>query len=1181
MPPRKRRQSAQGEEILKENVEGAVSPVGVGTESGKQVKNVPKTPDTNSQPERRLTARQQSKQDALQESYLAGKSKDPAVPSTSAAETSAKQPTRFSTRIVKRPRRDLSPPESPVKKGKKVAAVPPVTTTPETKGKRQWELWSVEDKDSFFEGLCEYGKDFESIHNLIVNKCKKKGGVLPITVKNKEQVRHFYYRTWHKISKLIQPVEDLKKDIQELYGLISYSVLRKKLRGGVNPNDKNWQKLNDLVHQGIATIKVKGKRIRVKTPVCSALKKLNCFEEPKRDPGAKVPEKIRVEFRPKTNIAWQHVQDVSHNPRVRVTVRSERHLQSLVKYLEQKWKPPRLKLRESLTDGEQGCEEFRVYPHRDSTLRNISMEAIDEPVLQFCLNKHCKDNIFSPSTSKRKKDKEVPVKTSSVCTNTENSPDSSKAVISEPCCACNDACNNCAFKCLKSCGPSNDLVKSCASKDAVKLCSCMCNKDKIGLEKHSLEKVIDGSNFMEGEGHKDPPARSLFSAITESSKSVKIPSDVSDIKCVLAQNESPKYRSDEVTPSLSSSRTFSVPDLSEMVDGENAMFPDTIGDNCQEASIEVTVSENNSDAKVEQDVDGNGCFGATKYVPNVITSGEVEKNCNKNMANAESSQTDFEKVFKGMLDNGWGVDEGDNLTLAELYLMFGEDGELKFEYDWVSLRREAELLQEKLLINLNNMLRRLSHLAMIEFTDFTKSSGANTTCQLCGQSPSKKSHGRGKDKSPVGSARASKPGKDASTQTQGLRLNPTLIGPGISTPGQNGVFRIPVLPAPVHSQPKTTTTVVTQPSKEQLARYNPTHNTTQKQLMRPRKLKPMSRSRPGTAGSLVQRTILPKNSEYITIIPMMPGTQIPNPSPEKTTTETIVGHPINGIQKHPITVMPSSPSVSVSMRNPVLLGSPSVTTSPSTDTSGLMEMSLSPEGDQTLLRIPAAHLGSMSQEALKAAGLSTMPGTPISVPISVSTTPVTMHAGSYSLLATSTAVTNAKGSLSPPNLSALLDISLPTGDLETDTTFSGLLEDNKTLTLDPGLTTPPIGAITEHQPQKSEGLHSPPVRSLFQTSPTPDQQWLTGDVQDLSLSSFLDTPSRPATSSSGSMFNPNMPMSLFNENSRDFQSHRIDVDTTLQSMMNESSMDYVKKFADLAEQIVQNDSSTEHTKKPV
>jgi len=30
--------------------------------------------------------------------------------------TTARQPTRFSTRIVKRPRRDLSPPDSPVKK---------------------------------------------------------------------------------------------------------------------------------------------------------------------------------------------------------------------------------------------------------------------------------------------------------------------------------------------------------------------------------------------------------------------------------------------------------------------------------------------------------------------------------------------------------------------------------------------------------------------------------------------------------------------------------------------------------------------------------------------------------------------------------------------------------------------------------------------------------------------------------------------------------------------------------------------------------------------------------------------------------------------------------------------------------------------------------------------------------
>lgn len=61
-------------------------------------------------------------------------------------------------------------------------------------------LWTTEDKNLFFEALNEYGKDFEAIHLYISNKLKKKG--LPESViKTKDQIRHLYYRTWHKISK--------------------------------------------------------------------------------------------------------------------------------------------------------------------------------------------------------------------------------------------------------------------------------------------------------------------------------------------------------------------------------------------------------------------------------------------------------------------------------------------------------------------------------------------------------------------------------------------------------------------------------------------------------------------------------------------------------------------------------------------------------------------------------------------------------------------------------------------------------------------------------------------------------------------------------------------------------------------------------------------------------------------
>ena len=48
----------------------------------------------------------------------------------------------------------------------------------------------------------QHGKDFEAIQNNIALKYRKKGRPASM-VKNKEQVRHFYYRTWHKITKYI------------------------------------------------------------------------------------------------------------------------------------------------------------------------------------------------------------------------------------------------------------------------------------------------------------------------------------------------------------------------------------------------------------------------------------------------------------------------------------------------------------------------------------------------------------------------------------------------------------------------------------------------------------------------------------------------------------------------------------------------------------------------------------------------------------------------------------------------------------------------------------------------------------------------------------------------------------------------------------------------------------------
>lgn len=257
------------------------------------------------------------------------------------------------------------------------------------RARRQWESWSTEDKNSFFEGLYEHGKDFEAIQNNIAMKYKKRGKPANM-VKNKEQVRHFYYRTWHKISKHIDFANVysrvLKKSSQELYGLICYAELRKKVGGLMD--DKNVTKLNELIQQGATTVRSKGRNLRIKAPMCRALKKLcdpdGVSDEEDQKP-VRLPLKVAVELQPRSNHSWARVQSLAHNPRLRMVVELHRKVSSLIEYLKQKWAYhdqrilKSLREREALEGGQSSTvspsksqqEELFLYPAESSTLTTL------------------------------------------------------------------------------------------------------------------------------------------------------------------------------------------------------------------------------------------------------------------------------------------------------------------------------------------------------------------------------------------------------------------------------------------------------------------------------------------------------------------------------------------------------------------------------------------------------------------------------------------------------------------------------------------------------------------------------------------------------------------------------------------------------------------------------------------
>uniref|UniRef100_A0A8C2DC69 Protein cramped-like n=1 Tax=Cyprinus carpio TaxID=7962 RepID=A0A8C2DC69_CYPCA len=249
--------------------------------------------------------------------------------------------------------------------------------------RRQWESWSTEDKNSFFEGLYEHGKDFEAIQNNIALKYKKKGKPASM-VKNKEQVRHFYYRTWHKISKHIDfnnvYSRVLKKSSQELYGLICYAELRKKVGGLMD--DKNVAKLNELIQQGATTVRSKGRNLRIKAPMCRALKKLcdpdGVSDEEDQKP-VRLPLKVAVELQPRSNHSWARVQSLAHNPRLRMVVELHRKVSTLIEFLKQKWAVQDQRIRKSLAEREaldglaqsSESEDLFLFPAENSTVTTL------------------------------------------------------------------------------------------------------------------------------------------------------------------------------------------------------------------------------------------------------------------------------------------------------------------------------------------------------------------------------------------------------------------------------------------------------------------------------------------------------------------------------------------------------------------------------------------------------------------------------------------------------------------------------------------------------------------------------------------------------------------------------------------------------------------------------------------
>ena len=214
-----------------------------------------------------------------------------------------------------------------------------------TKQQRKWEQWQVDDTKWFFEALNDHGKDFNAIHSYMVSRSKKKG-VAEELIKNKEQIRCYYNRQWNKICSIFecnaeQELAVLDKTTRQLYALINYGEMWKKnnFKNDLKIDAKFKAHLNELVFKGYTFLKIgkKGKNIKLKTPVCKALKKIYYFESIYKSVNQNLPKDIVVELVPANNYAWMTVHCLSQNPRVRIRCSLQKRFAALIRYLDDRW----------------------------------------------------------------------------------------------------------------------------------------------------------------------------------------------------------------------------------------------------------------------------------------------------------------------------------------------------------------------------------------------------------------------------------------------------------------------------------------------------------------------------------------------------------------------------------------------------------------------------------------------------------------------------------------------------------------------------------------------------------------------------------------------------------------------------------------------------------------------------
>ena len=176
--------------------------------------------------------------------------------------------------------------------------------------------WTFPEKMVFFEGVRQHGRCFLKISKLFEQKSKNKP---EIQLRDTGQCRYFFTRSIKRLCLFPQINLDsgVRKKYMEILALVNYGEILRKTERDINK--RTAENLNEMIYKGSTVMKMPGRVVRVKTPLCPVVKRF--MKKKEMCSFIHLPHVVTMEFSPRLCVDYSVLRSATmNNPYTRVTV---------------------------------------------------------------------------------------------------------------------------------------------------------------------------------------------------------------------------------------------------------------------------------------------------------------------------------------------------------------------------------------------------------------------------------------------------------------------------------------------------------------------------------------------------------------------------------------------------------------------------------------------------------------------------------------------------------------------------------------------------------------------------------------------------------------------------------------------------------------------------------------------